>query len=46
MTNPALCYDLFEDALGFAVAMVRGGRLAGLGYHATRELAEEYRERH
>lgn len=46
MTDPALRYDLFEDALGFAVAMVRGGRLAGLGYHATRELAEEYRERH
>jgi len=46
MTDPVSCYDLFEDALGFAVAMVRGGRLAGLGHHATRGLAEEYRERH
>src|SRR3954447_10369641 len=39
-------YDLFQDALGFAVAVARGGRLAGLGHHPTRELAEEYGERH
>jgi methylated-DNA-[protein]-cysteine S-methyltransferase len=46
MIDPALCYDVFEDALGFAVAVARGGRLAGLGYHATRELSAEYREKH
>ena len=46
MTDPALCYDLFEDALGFAVALARGGRLAGLAHHATRELSEEYREKY
>ncbi|HEX3526179.1 MAG TPA: methylated-DNA--[protein]-cysteine S-methyltransferase [Thermoanaerobaculia bacterium] len=46
MTDPAFCYDLFEDALGFAVSVARGGCLVGLGHHATRELSEEYRERH
>jgi len=46
MTDPALRYDLFEDALGFAVSVARGGRLAGLGHHATRKLAEEYRTSH
>jgi methylated-DNA-[protein]-cysteine S-methyltransferase len=38
--------DLFEDALGFAVAVARDGRLAGLGHYPTRELAEEYLLRH
>lgn len=41
-----LRYDLFEDALGFAVALARGGRLAGLGHYPAREQAEEYRLRH
>jgi len=40
-----LCYDLFADALGVAVAVARGGRLAGLAHYPTRELAESYRER-
>jgi methylated-DNA-[protein]-cysteine S-methyltransferase len=39
-------FDLFTDALGFAVAVARGGRLAGLGHYPTRELAEGYRLRH
>jgi len=38
--------DLFEDALGFAAAVARDGRLAGLGHCPTRELAEEYLLRH
>jgi methylated-DNA-[protein]-cysteine S-methyltransferase len=41
-----LRYDLFQDSLGFAVAVAREGRLAGLGHYATPEQAEEYRLRH
>jgi methylated-DNA-[protein]-cysteine S-methyltransferase len=38
-------YDLFQDALGFAVAVARDGRLAGLAHHPTRELSDAYRLR-
>jgi methylated-DNA-[protein]-cysteine S-methyltransferase len=38
-------YDLFEDALGFALAVARDGRLVGLAYFPTREQAADYRER-
>jgi O-6-methylguanine DNA methyltransferase len=41
-----LCCDLFQDALGFAAAVVRDGRLAGLGHYPNRELAEDYLLRH
>jgi len=34
-------YDLFQDALGFAVAFVRGGRLIWLGHSPDREKAEQ-----
>jgi len=40
-----LCYDLFEDALGVAIAVARGDRLAGLGHYPTRALADGYRVR-
>ena len=33
--------DLFRNALGFAVAVARGGRLIWLGHSPTRESAEE-----
>jgi methylated-DNA-[protein]-cysteine S-methyltransferase len=35
-----LRYDLFHDALGFAVAVARGGRLIALGHRPTLEDAE------
>lgn len=41
-----LRYDLFQDALGFAVALARGGRLAGLGHYPARDQAEAYCLRH
>jgi O-6-methylguanine DNA methyltransferase len=46
MTGSDLRYDLFEDALGFAVAVARGGRLVGLGHYPSRGLAEQYKDRH
>lgn len=34
-------YDLFQDALGFVAAFVRGGRLIWLGHSPDREKAEQ-----
>jgi methylated-DNA-[protein]-cysteine S-methyltransferase len=44
MTVPAnlTSYDVFQDALGFAAAVVRDGCLVGLGHSSTREGAEGY----
>lgn len=39
-------YDLFEDALGYAVAVARGGQLIWLSHTPTREQAEALRLRH
>jgi len=36
-----LRYDLFQDALGFVAAFVRGGRLIWLGHSPDREKAEQ-----
>jgi methylated-DNA-[protein]-cysteine S-methyltransferase len=38
-------FDQFSDPLGVAVAVARGGRLAGLVHYPTPELALGYRER-
>jgi len=41
-----LCFDLFQDALGWAVAVARDGALIGLSHCPTRERAAEVLERH
>jgi methylated-DNA-[protein]-cysteine S-methyltransferase len=41
-----LRWDLFQDALGWAVAVARGGALVGLGHYPTRQGAEDYLLRH
>jgi methylated-DNA-[protein]-cysteine S-methyltransferase len=41
-----LRYDLFEDALGFALAVARGGHLIGLGHRPTLEDSELALKRH
>lgn len=41
-----LRFDLFQDALGWAVAVVRGDVLIGLGHYPTRERALESLHRH
>jgi O-6-methylguanine DNA methyltransferase len=39
-------FDLFQDALGWAVSVARGGSLIGLMHYPTRERAEESLHRH
>lgn len=39
-------FDLFQDVLGWAVAVARGGSLIGLSHNPTQELAVEVLERH
>jgi methylated-DNA-[protein]-cysteine S-methyltransferase len=41
-----LRYGLFQNSLGFAVAVAREGRLTGLVHYPTPERAEEYRLRY
>ncbi len=41
-----LRFDLFQDDLGWAVAVARGGALIGLSHCPTRERAVEVLERH
>jgi O-6-methylguanine DNA methyltransferase len=41
MSSPDARYGLFQDALGHALAVARGGRLVWLGHSPTREEAEE-----
>ena len=41
-----LRFDLFQDALGWAVAVARDGALIGLSHCPTRERAVEVLERH
>lgn len=41
-----LRFDLFQDALGWAVAVAREGALIGLGHYPTRERAEDSLQRH
>jgi methylated-DNA-[protein]-cysteine S-methyltransferase len=41
-----LRWDLFQDALGWAVAIARDGALVGLGHYPTRQGAEDYLSRH
>jgi methylated-DNA-[protein]-cysteine S-methyltransferase len=41
-----LGFDLFQDALGWAIAVARGGALIGLGHYPTRERAEDSLHRH
>lgn len=42
----SLRFDLFQDALGWAIAVVRDGALVGLGHTPTRERALESLQRH
>jgi O-6-methylguanine DNA methyltransferase len=44
--SPDLRFDLFQDALGWAVSVARGGALIGLGHYPAREGAEESLHRH
>lgn len=41
-----LRFDLFQNALGWAIAVARGGALIGLGHYPTRERAEDSLHRH
>lgn len=42
----SLRFDLFQDALGWAVAVARDGALVGLGHYPTREGAAASLQRH